>query len=31
MNMTNLHSSIITSPEPAFEELDADDGEHEEE
>ena len=28
--MTNLHSSIITSPEPALEELDADDGEHEE-
>ena len=27
----NLHSSIITSPEPALEELDADDGEHEEE
>ena len=31
LNKTNLHSSIITSPEPALEELDADDGEHEEE
>ena len=31
LNETNLHSSIITSPEPALEELDADDGEHEEE